>query len=105
MLGAMEACSTIEATTNNPRCNFATGYLLTSPRHHCLTAQITFYSQRPLCSPAAPMSPIPQMKDLLKLKNKYDDSLLVDATLSKNAVMFDAVLTFVGHHLSSQEVI
>ena len=48
---------------------------------------------------------VPQMKDLLKLKNKYDNSLLVDATLSKNAVMFDAVLTFVEHHLSSQEVI
>ena len=51
------------------------------------------------------MGSIPQMKDLLKLKDKNDDSLLVYATLSKNAVMFDAVLTFVEHHLSSQEVI
>ena len=51
------------------------------------------------------MGSIPQMKDLLKLKDVSDDSLLVEATLSKNAVMFDAVLTFVEHHLSSQEVI
>ena len=51
------------------------------------------------------MGSIPQIKDLLKLKDKYDDSLLVFATLSKNAVMFDAVLTFVEDNLSSQEVI
>ena len=51
------------------------------------------------------MGSIPQMKDLLKLKNKGDDSLLVQATLIKNAVMFDAVLTFVEDNLSSQEVI
>ena len=51
------------------------------------------------------MGSIPQMKDLLKLKNKHDDSLLVQAMLSKNAVMFDAVLTFVEDNLSSQEVI
>ena len=51
------------------------------------------------------MGSIPQIKDLLKLKNKDDNSLLVQATLSKNAVMFDAVLTFVEHHISSQEVI
>ena len=51
------------------------------------------------------MGPVPQMKDLLELKDKNDYSLLVYATLSKNAVMFDAVLTFVENHLSSQEVI
>ncbi len=51
------------------------------------------------------MGSIPQMKDVLKLKDKDDDSLLVYATLSKNAVMFDAVLTFVEQNLSSQEVI
>ena len=51
------------------------------------------------------MGSVPQMKDLLKLKDEEDDSLLVFATLSKNAAMFDAVLTFVDHHLSSQEVI
>ena len=51
------------------------------------------------------MGSIPQMKDLFKLKNKGDDSLLVYATRSKNAVMFDAVLTFVEQKLSSQEVI
>ena len=45
------------------------------------------------------------MKDLLKLKDKDDNSLVVFATLSKNAVMFDAVLTFVEDNLSSQEVI
>ena len=45
------------------------------------------------------------MNDLLKLKDKNDNSLLAYATLSKNAVVFDAVLTFVEHHLSSQEVI
>ena len=48
---------------------------------------------------------VPQMKDLLKLKDKNDNSLLVQATLSKNAAVFDAVLTFVEHHLSLQEVI
>ena len=51
------------------------------------------------------MGPVPQMKDLLKLKDKNYFSLLLYATLSKNAVMFDVVLTFVEHHLSSQEVI
>ena len=51
------------------------------------------------------MGSIPQMKDLLKLKNKVDDSLLVYAMFSENAVMFDAVLTFVEDNLSSQEVI
>ena len=51
------------------------------------------------------MGSIPQIKDLLKLKDKKDCSLLVQATLSKNAVMFDAVLTFVEDNLSSQEVI
>ena len=51
------------------------------------------------------MGSIPQMKDLLKLKDKDDNSLLHNAMLSKNAVMFDAVLAFVEHHLSSQEVI
>ena len=55
-------------------------------------------------SRAAQIGSIPQMKDLLKLKDKNDDSLLVQATLSKNAAMLDAVLTFVEHNLSFQEV-
>lgn len=45
----------------------------------------------------------PQMKYLLKLKDKNGDSLLVNAMLSKN--MFNAVLTFVERHLPYQEVI
>ena len=45
------------------------------------------------------------MKDLLKLKGNNDFSLLQYAMVSKNAVVFDAVLTFVEHYLSSHEVI
>jgi len=46
---------------------------------------------------------VPQMKDLLKMKDKDDNSLL-HATLRKNAAMFDAVLTFLELHLSPEEV-
>ena len=48
---------------------------------------------------------VPQIKDLLMVKDMHDNSLLAQATLSKNAVMFDAVLTFVEHHLSPHEVV
>lgn len=52
------------------------------------------------------MRSVPQMKGLLKLKDEDGDSLLVNATFSDNTVvMFDAVLNFVEHHLSLQEVI
>ena len=47
----------------------------------------------------------PQMKDLLTLKDKDNDSLLVFAVLSKNAKMFNAVITWLGYHLSSQLVL
>jgi len=45
------------------------------------------------------------MKDLLTVKDKYDNSLLVSAVVSKNAAMFNAAITCLGHHLSSQEVL
>ena len=50
------------------------------------------------------MGTLPQMKDMLKLKDNDGNSILMLAALSKNAVMFNAVMTFVAHHLSSQEV-
>jgi len=50
------------------------------------------------------MESLPQIKDLLKLKEYAGDSLLMLSALSKNAVMFNAVMTFVAHHLYSQEV-
>ena len=46
----------------------------------------------------------PQIKELLKLKDKNGTSLLAFAAVSKNPAMFNAVMTFVEHHLSSQEV-
>jgi len=51
------------------------------------------------------MGSLPQIKEMLKLKDNDGNSILMLAALSKNAVMFNAVMTFVAHHLSSQEVI
>lgn len=39
------------------------------------------------------------------MKDIDGNSLLMNAVLSKNAVMFNAVITFVAYHLPSQEVI
>jgi len=51
------------------------------------------------------MGSLPQIKSLLKLQDNGIHSILMLAALSKNAVLFNAVMTFVAHHLSSQEVI
>lgn len=65
---------------------------------------VTFVLYRALRSPAGWMESLPQIKEMLKMKDKNDDSLFVYAARSDNAVMFDAVTTFVEHHLSPQEV-
>ena len=41
---------------------------------------------------------------MLKLKDKHDNSLLVYAAVSKNAMMFNAVITCAEQHLSAQEI-
>jgi len=51
------------------------------------------------------MESIQQMKDLLMVKDKDDNPLLISAALSKNAIMFNMAIAFVEQHLSSQEVI
>ena len=45
------------------------------------------------------------MKDLLMVKDKDENSLLISAALRKNAIMFNMAIAFVEQHLSSQEVI
>ena len=55
--------------------------------------------------PAGWMRILPQITGVLKMKDIDGNSLLMHAVLSKNAVMFNAVITFVAYYLPSQEVI
>ena len=47
----------------------------------------------------------PQIKDMLESKDDDGMSVLMNAVSSKNAAIFNAVVTFVADHLNPQEVI
>ena len=47
----------------------------------------------------------PQIKDMLESKDNDGVSVLQLAVSSKNAAIFNAVVTFVADHLNQQEVI
>ena len=46
-----------------------------------------------------------QIKDLVKLKDRNNNSLLAYAAYNDNAVLLNAAMACVVHYLSSQEVI
>ena len=47
----------------------------------------------------------PQIKGMLESRDNDGDSVLEHAVSSKNAAIFNAVVTFVADHLDQQEVI